>query len=162
MFKRLLTHGLLYEAIVHCFGGPWFESLFFSFQITIKSATGLPPSLSHFVFCQYMFWGDSDLTVVPPRVNLSSSGDLRDGDFLGGQNDSAVFQFNHTREVFVTVSEEFMEHCSEGALSIEVYGHRSAGLESEAGWAERQQLAKSLADRSVGIGTNNFKLLSGF
>jgi kinesin family protein 13 len=49
--------------------------------------------------------------------------------------------------VCVTVSEEFMEHCSEGALSIEVYGHRSAGLESEARWAERQQLAKSLADR---------------
>lgn len=49
----------------------------------------------------------------------------------------------------MTVSEEFMEHCSEGALSIEVYGHRSAGLESEARLAERNQLAKSLADRFV-------------
>ena len=27
----------------------------------------------------------------------------------------------------VSVSEEFLEHCSEGALSVEVYGHRSSG-----------------------------------
>ena len=53
--------------------------------MTIKSATGLPPSLSHFVFCQYMFWGDSDLTVVPPKVNMSSSGHFSNGDFLTGQ-----------------------------------------------------------------------------
>ena len=38
----------------------------FYFQITLKSAAGLPPSLSHFVFCQYLFFNDSDLTVVPP------------------------------------------------------------------------------------------------
>ena len=36
--------------------------------MTIKNAAGLPPSLSHFVFCQYMFWGDTDLTVVPPSI----------------------------------------------------------------------------------------------
>ena len=29
--------------------------------------------------------------------------------------------------VQVSVSEEFLEHCSEGALSVEVYGHRSSG-----------------------------------
>ena len=40
-----------------------------------------------------------------------------------------------------------MDHCSEGALSIEVYGHRSAGFASTAKWAERLRLAKSLADR---------------
>ncbi len=122
--------------------------LSFFFQITIKSATGLPPSLSHFVFCQYMFWGDSDLTVVPPTV--TSSGSFGgNGDFLSGQTELAVFHFDHTREFYITVSEEFMEYCAEGALSIEVYGHRSAGIESQARWAERQQLAKSLADRFV-------------
>ena len=42
-----------------------------SYQVTIKSAAGLPPSLSHYVFCQYMFWGDTDITVVPPTVQPS-------------------------------------------------------------------------------------------
>ena len=40
-----------------------------------------------------------------------------------------------------------MEHCLEGALSIEVYGHRSAGFATTTKWDERRQLAKSLADR---------------
>jgi kinesin family protein 13 len=96
-----------------------------------------------------MFWGDSDLTVVPPSVNSSSAfGSSGHADYLmSGHSEVSVFHFDHSREFFVSVSEEFMEYCSEGALSIEVYGHRSAGLESQARWAERQQLAKSLADR---------------
>ena len=110
--------------------------------------------MSHFVFAQYMFWGDSDLTVVPPSVASATSNSFGNvaaaaADFSTGQNELAVFHFEHSREVYVTVSEEFMEYCAEGALSIEVYGHRSAGLESQAKWAERQQLAKSLADRWV-------------
>ena len=32
-------------------------------RLSIKSATGLPPSLSQFVFCQYTFWGDSEVSV---------------------------------------------------------------------------------------------------
>ena len=43
--------------------------------------------------------------------------------------------------------EEFLEDCLEGALSIEVYGHRSAGFATTTKWDERRQLAKSLADR---------------
>ena len=34
--------------------------------------------------------------------------------------DSANFSFDHTREIVVSLNEEFLEHCSEGALSIEV------------------------------------------
>ena len=37
-------------------------------QVYIKSAKGLPRSLSHFVYCQYNFWGHSELIVVPPCV----------------------------------------------------------------------------------------------
>ncbi len=97
-----------------------------------------------------MFWGDSDLTVVPPSVASTTPNSFGNvADFSTGQNELAVFHFEHSREVYVTVSEEFMEYCAEGALSIEVYGHRSAGLESQASWVERQQLAKSLADRWV-------------
>ena len=36
-------------------------------RLSIKSATGLPPSLSQFVFCQYTFWGDSEVS-GPGRV----------------------------------------------------------------------------------------------
>jgi len=94
-----------------------------------------------------MFWGDSDLTVVPPSATSSTFGNPVT-DFSTGHTELAIFHFEHSREFYVTVSEEFMEYCAEGALSIEVYGHRSAGLESQR-WAERQQLAKSLADRWV-------------
>ena len=83
-----------------------------SVRLTIKAATSLPPSLSHMVFCQYMFWGDCDITTVQP---------------LNRNTGSDSFTFEHSREIQVSVSEEFLEHCSEGALSIEVYGHRSSG-----------------------------------
>ena len=49
--------------------------------------------------------------------------------------------------MFHSINEEFLEHCLEGALSIEVYGHRSAGFATTTKWDERRQLAKSLADR---------------
>ena len=115
-------------------------------QVTIKNAAGLPPSLSHFVFCQYHFWGEQDPTVVPPTDPENNTNDILK---LGQTTDVAMFNFNHTRQFIVPVTEEFTEHCSEGALSIEVYGHRSAGFASTAKWAERIRLAKSLADRYV-------------
>merc|ERR1719461_1154328 len=52
-----------------------------------------------------------------------------------------------SQEFNVVITEEFLEHCLEGALSIEVYGHRSAGFAQTEKWDERRQLAKSLADR---------------
>lgn len=64
--------------------------------------------------------------------------------------DSITFKFNHMNEFTVPVTEEFLEHCAEGALSIEVWGHRSAGFSrAKPGWEVEQQLAKarSLADR---------------
>lgn len=82
--------------------------------------------------------------MVPPTDPDQNSNDLIN---LGQTSDAALFNFNHTRQFNITVTEEFMEHCAEGALSIEVYGHRSAGFAQTAKWAERQQLAKSLADR---------------
>ena len=48
------------------------------------------------------------------------------------------------------ITEDFLEHCADGALSIEVWGHRSAGFGlPRAGWEVDQQLAKarSLVDR---------------
>ena len=110
----------------------------------MKNAAGLPPSLSHFVFCQYNFWGESDPTIVPPTDPDLNSDDILK---LGQTTDVSMFTFNDTRTFNIPVTEEFMEHCSEGALSIEVYGHRSAGFASTAKSQERDRLARSLADR---------------
>ena len=133
-------------------------------RVTIKQAAALPPSLSHFVFCQYNFWGE-ELVVVPPVVHADSpSASSR----RRSQNDnnnpyrsqvepvsnrasdpSSNFKFNHEREFVVPVTEEFLEHCAEGALSIEVYGHHSAGINDQSVFDPEEQLAKarSLADR---------------
>lgn len=99
-------------------------------QVSIKQATGLPPSLSNYVFFQYSFWNHPDVQVVSA--------------------DPSTFTFNHVQEFTIPVTEEFIEHCAEGALSIEVWGHRSAGYtRTKPGWEVELQLAKarSLADR---------------
>ncbi|XP_031784038.1 kinesin-like protein KIF13A isoform X4 [Nasonia vitripennis] len=116
-------------------------------RVSIKQASGLPLSLSNFVFCQYIFWGYPEPVVVPPVVNTEFSSFHN----ITNQDDSLTFQFNHTKDFIVPITEEFIEHCSEGALSIEVWGHRSTGFSrSKPGWeVEQKQLAKarSLADR---------------
>lgn len=106
-------------------------------RINIKQATGLPLSLSNFVFCQYTFWNHQE-TVVPV-VNSEAP----------RHNQNMTFNFDHTQEYTVNINEEFLEHCSEGALSIEVWGHRSAGFSRNKGWEVEQQQAKarSLVDR---------------
>ncbi|XP_075220928.1 kinesin heavy chain 73 [Lycorma delicatula] len=111
-------------------------------RVSIKQATGLPLSLSNFVFCQYSFWNHPETIAVPPVVNPDH--------LITTHRDSVTFRFDHTRDFEVPVTEEFIEHCTEGALSVEVWGHRSAGFtRSKPGWEVEQQLAKarSLADR---------------
>lgn len=111
-------------------------------RVTIKQASGLPLSLSNFVFCQYTFWNHPDSIVVPPITEEQHA-------IFTGQKDSLSFKFNHTKDFTVNITEEFLEHCIDGALSIEVWGHRSAGFSTKPGWEVEQQLAKarSLADR---------------
>lgn len=106
-------------------------------RVSIKVASGLPLSLSNFVFCQYTFWGHTE-TVVPV-VNCEQP----------AHNQNSTFNFEHTADYTVSVTEEFLEHCAEGALSIEVWGHRSAGFSRTKGWEVEQQQAKarSLVDR---------------
>ncbi|XP_075169132.1 kinesin heavy chain 73 isoform X2 [Haematobia irritans] len=106
-------------------------------RVTIKCASGLPLSLSNFVFCQYTFWGHQ-VTVVPV-INAETT----------PRDQNMVFIFEHTKDFTVTINEEFLEHCIEGALSIEVWGHRSAGFSKSKGWEVEQQQAKarSLVDR---------------
>ncbi|XP_071441737.1 kinesin-like protein KIF13A [Hetaerina americana] len=158
-------------------------------RVTIKQASGLPPSLSNFVFCQYNMWGYPDSFVVPPAVhpgevslpppvqniltsphqsslpptptaanasvicNSENRVIQRSGSNGSNNNnrDSMTFRFDHTKDFVIPITEEFVEHCTEGALSIEVWGHRCSGLSrTRPGWeVHQQQLAKarSLADR---------------
>lgn len=83
-------------------------------RVTIKQATGLPLSLSHFVFCQYMFWGHSGPIVVPPVVNA----ELPNSNCVTGQRDSLAFKFNHTKDFTVPITEEFIEHSAGEDLSL--------------------------------------------
>lgn len=77
-------------------------------RITIKQATGLPLSLSHFVFCQYMFWNHPEPIVVPPMVNA----ELPNSNCIAGQRDSLAFKFDDTRDFTIPITEEFMEHAA--------------------------------------------------
>lgn len=112
-------------------------------RIVIKSARGLPISLSNYVFCQYTFWGSPDAIVVPVSSSERTNSDKKP---------ITTCSFNHSKEFIVNLSEEFLEHCAEGALSIEVWGHRSAGFSTtRPGWevteAVQVQMNKSLSDR---------------
>uniref|UniRef100_A0A8C0BGY4 Kinesin family member 13A n=1 Tax=Buteo japonicus TaxID=224669 RepID=A0A8C0BGY4_9AVES len=88
--------------------------------VKIKEATGLPPNLSNFVFCQYTFWDQCESTVAAPVV---------DPDVPSPQSKDAHFTvtFSHCKDYVVNVTEEFLEFISEGALAIEVWGHRCTG-----------------------------------
>lgn len=112
------------------------------FQITcrvnIKMASGLPISLSNYVFCQYTFWGHQE-TVVPVITSESVS----------HHNENNIYRFEHVKDYTVQMSEEFLEHSAEGALSIEVWGHRSVGFSPSKEWEveHKQAKARSLVDR---------------
>lgn len=87
-------------------------------RIRIHQAKGLPPALCHFVFCQYTFWGHDESIVVAPEVHPEAA----------DPDDTKTFIFKHSKDFKVHTTEEFIEHCQDGALSIEVWGHRSQGF----------------------------------
>ncbi|XP_045440255.1 kinesin-like protein KIF13A isoform X13 [Pipistrellus kuhlii] len=89
-------------------------------EVKIKEATGLPSNLSNFVFCQYTFWDQRESTVAAPVV---------DPEVPSPQSKDAQYSvtFSHCKDYVVNVTEEFLEFISDGALAIEVWGHRCAG-----------------------------------
>uniref|UniRef100_A0A452E9J1 Kinesin family member 13B n=1 Tax=Capra hircus TaxID=9925 RepID=A0A452E9J1_CAPHI len=85
-------------------------------MVKILQATGLPQHLSHFVFCKYDFWDQQEPVMVAPEVDTSSSPISKEP--------QCMVVFDHCSEFSVSVTEDFIEHLSEGALAIEVYGHK--------------------------------------
>lgn len=65
-------------------------------------------------------FGQAEAVVVPTVISNEDE-DRRN------QNDVRI-RFDHVKDFTVPLTEEFMDLCSEGALSIEVWGHRSGGF----------------------------------
>jgi len=109
-------------------------------RIAIKSASGISPLYSQFVFCNYSFWGDQEHITVKPTADPHTQSNKPQ---IGIQSN---IKFNHTREITIQVTEEFIDHCFEGAISIEVFGFR---IEKLSPWENNLHLTKaeSLADR---------------
>uniref|UniRef100_A0AAR2LHC3 Kinesin motor domain-containing protein n=1 Tax=Pygocentrus nattereri TaxID=42514 RepID=A0AAR2LHC3_PYGNA len=106
-------------------------------------ATGLPLNLSNFVFCQYTFWEQAEPAVAPPMVSPDKpSTRTTDAQF--------TVLFNHCKDFVVQVTEEFLEFISDGALAIEVWGHRCAG-NGHSRWEldTLQAKTRTLRDRCV-------------
>ncbi|GCC32076.1 hypothetical protein chiPu_0010536 [Chiloscyllium punctatum] len=110
-------------------------------RVKIIEATGLPLNLSNFVFCQYIFWDHSDQTVAPPMVNP-------DMPPIKNKPVEYTVTFDHSKDFIVHVTEEFLEFISDGALAIEVWGHRCAG-NGRTTWAvdALQAKTRTLCDR---------------
>ncbi|KAK3538099.1 hypothetical protein QTP70_029790 [Hemibagrus guttatus] len=88
-------------------------------MIKILQATGLPQYLSNFVFCQYSFWDQAEPIIVAPEVDPSASSP-------SSKDPHCMVVFDSCKELAVAVTEDFIEYLTEGALAIEVYGHRQA------------------------------------
>uniref|UniRef100_A0A8C3AFS7 Kinesin family member 13B n=1 Tax=Cyclopterus lumpus TaxID=8103 RepID=A0A8C3AFS7_CYCLU len=88
-------------------------------MIKILQATGLPQYLSNFVFCQYSFWDQPEPIIVAPEVDPASSSP-------SAKDPHCMVVFDSCKEVAVSVTEDFIEYLTEGAVAIEVFGHRQA------------------------------------
>ncbi|XP_038165835.1 kinesin-like protein KIF13B [Arvicola amphibius] len=85
-------------------------------MVKILQATGLPQHLCHFVFCKYDFWDQQEPVTVAPEVDTSSSPTSKEP--------QCMVVFDHCSEFNVNITEDFIEYLSDGALAIEVYGHK--------------------------------------
>ncbi|XP_059211755.1 kinesin-like protein KIF13B isoform X2 [Centropristis striata] len=87
--------------------------------VNILHANGLPRHLSNFVFCQYHFWGQEESVFIAPEMETSSSSST-------SKDPQCTVVFDSAKEFSVPVSEDFVEFLAEGAVAIEVYGHKQA------------------------------------
>ncbi|OCT79108.1 hypothetical protein XELAEV_18030206mg [Xenopus laevis] len=84
-------------------------------MIKVLQATGLSQHLTNFVFCHYVFWDQPEPVTVAPGVDTAPP-------VINGTERMVVF--DHCKEFSVNITEDFLDYLSEGALAIEVYGHR--------------------------------------
>ncbi|UXI21033.1 hypothetical protein NH340_JMT06976 [Sarcoptes scabiei] len=92
-------------------------------RLRIKNAHGLPSETSNFVFCQYTFCGMTDVIVITP-IDATDCYEGKLNHLAFPSHSEIQIIFNHQKEFVVNLTEEFREICTDGALSIEVWGHR--------------------------------------
>uniref|UniRef100_A0AAZ3SP93 Kinesin family member 13Bb n=1 Tax=Oncorhynchus tshawytscha TaxID=74940 RepID=A0AAZ3SP93_ONCTS len=85
--------------------------------VRILQATGLPRHLGNFVFCQYHFWGQDEPEFIAPEMEPSPPS-------ATSKEPLCTVLFDSSKEMEVCVSEEFVEFVAEGAVAIEVFGHK--------------------------------------
>uniref|UniRef100_UPI0035901023 kinesin-like protein KIF13A n=1 Tax=Myxine glutinosa TaxID=7769 RepID=UPI0035901023 len=115
------------------------------FQVRIREAVGLPADLSHFVFCQYQSWNKPTPIVVPPIIDADTPSKA---DVPGIRLQGSV-KFDYSEDFSFPVTEELVELLADGALAIEVWGHRQgwAGRIAQWDYSARQEKSSSLQDR---------------
>ncbi|XP_072543181.1 kinesin-like protein KIF13B isoform X1 [Salminus brasiliensis] len=89
-------------------------------RIKVSQATGLPQHLSNFVFCQYHFWGQEEPVFIAPEVDLSAPSTP------SSKDPQCLVVFDSCKELDVSLTEDLMDFLAEGAVAIEVYGHKLA------------------------------------
>ncbi|XP_058610876.1 kinesin-like protein KIF13B isoform X1 [Onychostoma macrolepis] len=86
-------------------------------MIKVSQATGLPLHLSNFVFCQYHFWEQQELVFIAPEVGLTAP---------SSREPQSLVMFDNCKTLEVAVTEDFLDFLMEGAVAVEVYGHKQA------------------------------------
>ncbi|KAM9317134.1 kinesin-like protein KIF13B [Gastrophryne carolinensis] len=88
-------------------------------MVKILQATGLPQHLTNFVFCQYTFYDQPEPITVAPEVDPNTSCSV-------SKEPQCMVVFDHCKELVVNITEDFLDYLAEGALAIEVYGHKQS------------------------------------
>ncbi|KAM4042669.1 kinesin-like protein KIF13B isoform 2-T2 [Anomaloglossus baeobatrachus] len=87
-------------------------------MVKVIQATGLPQHLTNFVFCHYTFYDQMEPIMVAPEVDPNTSSPI-------SKEPQCMVVFDHCKEFSVSITEDFLEYLAEGALAIEVYGHKT-------------------------------------
>ncbi|KAM3930262.1 kinesin-like protein KIF13B isoform 1-T1 [Leptodactylus fuscus] len=88
-------------------------------MVKVLQATGLPQHLTNFVFCHYTFYDQPEPIMVAPEVDPTTSSPV-------SKEPQCMVVFDHCKEFSVNITEDFLDYLAEGALAIEVYGHKAS------------------------------------
>ena len=104
------------------------------FRFNVKSVSGLPQSLAHFVFCQFTF--HDELVVIPslPRQSARNLG-------------STEFIFDFQKVITLNVTESVQNMCKTSAISVQVFGQKSKGFFSIREALRDRRRAQTVAER---------------
>eukprot|EP00118_Oscarella_pearsei_P004125 m.17158 g.17158 ORF g.17158 m.17158 type:complete len:2041 (+) comp27345_c0_seq1:160-6282(+) len=106
-------------------------------QVSVVKASGLPPELCKYIFCQYDFF-DHQQVIVSPQRDQAGHAIVQKG--------KVIFDNDHIFPVLV--SEELVDYIAYGCLRFKVYGNRSAGFSDQSNDVQPRVLKnRSLSER---------------